>query len=157
MVYWLVMDTAKRLRHQDERIQENRRNRAEQRQRRREIAHLTASYTRPEKEERLSRSHARQDSQKRRHPSMGAPVSHKPSRSRVSASPVAGPSDTIADPCFSMVLDLSDGENQELTAEEIDALQQQFLNEGVLGQGSAGLEFESASGEAPSGVSPKVN
>lgn len=93
----------------------------------------------------MSRSHARRDSQKRRHPNMGAPVPHNPSRSQVNASPVAGPSDVTADPCFSMVLDLSDGEGRELTAKELDALQQQFLTEGVLGQGSAGLEFGSAS------------
>lgn len=59
-------------------------------------------------------------------------MSHKPSRSQVDTSSVAGPSDMIVDPCFPMVLDLSDGENQELTAEEINVLQQHFLNDGVL-------------------------
>lgn len=56
-----------------------------------------------------------------------------------------------------MALDLLDGENQELIAEEIDTLQQQFLNEEVLGLGSTGVEFESMSGEVLSRVSPKVN
>lgn len=63
----------------------------------------------------------------------------------------------ISDLCFSMVLDLLDGENQELMTEEINTLQQQFLNKGILLQSSVAVEFESMSEEALSEVSPKVN
>lgn len=99
----------------------------------REVAHFLASYTNPGRDERLSRSRARQFSTKHRPANEVIPRSSQSHISYGDMPSVAGPSTGVAGAGFSMVLDLSDNEDQVHIAEELDALHRQFPKLGRKG------------------------